>query len=44
MNPWAAAVIAVLPTEGAVSLILNDPLSEKNAATLAAFWLDHAAV
>jgi hypothetical protein len=44
MKPWAAAVIAGLPTEGAPSLIVSDPFSAKNAPTLAAFWLHHAAV
>jgi hypothetical protein len=44
MKPCAAAVIAVLPTEGAPSLIFSDPPSAKNAATLAAFWLHQAAV
>ena len=44
MKPWAAAVMAILPAEGAPSLIVSDPLSAKNAATVAAFWLHHAAV
>src|SRR5260370_208518 len=44
MNPCAAAVIAVRPTGGVPSLILSDPPSAKNEATLAAFWLHQAAV
>jgi hypothetical protein len=44
MNPWAAPVIAGRPTAGAPSLIVRDPCSAKNAATLAASWLHHAAV
>ena len=35
MNPCAAAVIAVLPTDGGASLIFSEPFSAKNAATLA---------
>src|SRR5882762_9713139 len=44
MKPWAAAMIAVRPTEGAPSLIFSEPPSAKDAATLAAFWLHQAAV
>jgi hypothetical protein len=44
MKLWAAAVIAVLPTEGRPSLIVRDPPAAKNTATLAAFWLHHAVV
>ena len=44
MNPCAAAVIAVVPTDGVPLLIVSDPSSAKKAATLAAFWLHHAAV
>src|ERR1700693_4144309 len=44
MNPCAAAVIAVRPTEGLPSLIFSEPPSAKNAATLGAFWLHQAAV
>src|ERR1700730_13726035 len=44
MNPGAAAVIAVRPTEGLPSLIFSEPPSAKNAATLGAFWLHQAAV
>jgi hypothetical protein len=43
MNPCAAAVIAVRPTDEVPSLILSDPPSAKNEATLAAFWLHRAA-
>jgi len=44
IKPCAAAVIAVLPTEGKPSLIFSDPPSAKNAATHAASWLHQAAV
>jgi len=44
MNPCAAAVIAARPTAGEPSLIVSEPSGEKNAATLAAFRLHHAAV
>src|SRR5215210_441396 len=44
MKPCADAAMAARPTEGAASLILSEPCSAKNAATLAASWLHHAAV
>ena len=44
MNPCAAAVIAVRPIDGGPSLIVREPFSAKNEATLAAFWLHQAAV
>jgi hypothetical protein len=36
--------MAALPAAGAPPLMVNDPPSAKNAATLAASWLHHAAV
>jgi hypothetical protein len=44
MKLWADAAVAERPTEGAPLLIWSEPASEKNAATLAAFWLHQAAV
>lgn len=44
MNPCAAAVIAARPAAGGPPLICSEPSSAKNAATLAALRLHHAAV
>src|ERR1700680_3019417 len=44
MNPCAASLIAIRPSEGVPPLMVSEPLGEKNAATLAASWLHHAAV
>src|SRR4051794_27939811 len=44
MKLCAAAVIAARPTHGVAALIFNAPSSEKNLATLSAFWLHQAAV
>ena len=44
MKPCAAAVIAGRPTAGGPPLMVSEPRSAKNAATLAARWLHHAAV
>src|SRR5215472_11393263 len=43
MNSCATCVMALRPTNGVPPLIASDPPGEKNAATLVAFWLHHAA-
>lgn len=44
MKEWATSVMAFVPTAGALSLTLSEPVGAKWAATLAAFWLHQAAV
>src|SRR6266853_5214302 len=43
MNPWAVAVIAARPTEGAPALTVSEPSSASKAVRLAGFWLLQAA-
>jgi len=42
MNACASLAIAARPIAGGPLLMLFEPFSAKNAATLSGFWLHHA--